>query len=107
MRIILKHVCAFFTIVGCLLLVSFLTEGIGREGARRFINLLFILGTPAVGVGMTLFCWVSKPRRGKLPSLEPKTRPEDRKFWKRCGKIIFLHGLALLALSIVLGTLVW
>lgn len=102
-----KHIGAFIAIITGMLLISFLTAGTLQGGMRHFIDLLFISGAIAMAIAGIIVLWVGKPRREEPAGNKSGVPSEDRKTRARIGKTILLYGLALVCLSVLLGTLFW
>jgi len=103
------YIIAFIAVVASILTVSFLKAGVGY--GRTFVDLLFIVGAIIMGIGGVICAGFSKP--GFAEWYGHSTRAPDRqveifleyrkKQWKH-GVLIIIFGLALICLSVAIGT---
>jgi len=106
------YIIAFIAVVAFLLAVSFLRAGTGHEGMRTFVDLLFIAGAIAIGIGALIYAGFSKPRfaewyghsTSKDPDRQVEIFLEYRRTQWRHGLFMILFGIALICLSVAVGT---
>jgi hypothetical protein len=99
-------IIAFIAVVASLLTVS-----LKYGGMRSFVDLLFIVGAIIMGIGVFIAAGFSKPAirgwRGhstKDPDRQAEIFLEHRRTQWRQGLLILIFGLALICLSVAIGT---
>mgnify|MGYP001053254208 CR=1 FL=1 len=105
------YIIAFIAVVAFTLTVSFLKAGVGHGGMRIFVDLLFIVGAIIMGIGAFIYYGESKPsfeewyaHSTKGPDRQVEIFLEYRKKQWRHGVFIIIFGLALICLSVAIGT---
>ena len=100
-------IIAFIAVVASLLTVS-----LKYGGMRSFVDLLFIVGAIIMGIGVFIAAGFSKPalREWRGHSTKDSDRHaeiflEHRRVQWRQGLLILIFGLALICLSVAIGTL--
>jgi hypothetical protein len=105
MRMFPVFVIAFVAVVISVLVVSFI-----YDGARFFVDALFVVGGVVTAVGAFIAAGFSKPSFGewyghstKDPDRQVEIFLEYRKAQWRHGLFILIFGLALICLSVIMG----
>jgi len=100
-------IIAFIAVVASILIVS-----LKYGGMRNCVDLLFIVGAIIMGIGGFIAAGFSKPafrewygHSTKDPDRQAEIFLEQRRAQWRQGLIIIVFGLALVCLSIAIGTL--
>jgi len=103
------YIIVFIAVVASILTVSFLKAGVGY--GRTFVDLLFIVGAIIMGIGGVICAGFSKPsfeewygHSTKDPDRQVEIFLEYRKKQWKHGVLIFIFGLALICLSVGIGT---
>jgi len=106
MRTLSYIIIAFIAVVASILTVSF-----RYGGMRDFVNLLFIVGAIITGIGGFIAAGFSKPafrewygHSTKDPDRQVEIFLEHRRAQWRQGVLILIFGIALICLSIAIGT---
>jgi len=106
---LLRYLTVFFAVIIIILVISLLGSGTLNDGMETFVELLFFLGAITMVIGGFFLSGWGRPgfeewyahSAGKGD--QAKIYLEYRETQRKQGALIFIFGLALMALSLVIG----
>jgi amino acid transporter len=104
-----RYIIAFIAVVLSILVISVLYAGAGF--GTTFVNLLFVFGAIIIGLGALIFAFAVSPsyKEVEMSSKKGSDRQaqiffEHRRTQRGYSVILIIFGLALICLSVVIGT---
>lgn len=104
-----RYLIVYFMVINFILVISLLKEDTLHDGMTTFVELLFFLGAITMAIGGFFMSGFGRPGFGEWYAHsagrgdQVKIYLEYRETQRKQGALLFIFGLALMALSLVIG----